>query len=245
MDLLERLHPLIGEPGLSAAVYTQTTDVEIEVNGLMTYDRAVIKMDEKAIRDAADNLHGPPPKVIAVVPTSQQKAQTWRYTLEKPSDGWEKPGFDATAWKEGEAGFGTRGTPGAVVRTEWNTPDIWLRREVEVKASQPSKVQLVIHHDEDAEIYINGELSGAAQRVYDRVYAHADLGKGADRLERRQKHDRHPLPADRRRAIHRRWPCGCRTGASECGANLVTRSVSEAESNGTSLTRQATIPSET
>lgn len=29
--------------GLSAAVYTQTTDVEGEVNGLMTYDREVIK----------------------------------------------------------------------------------------------------------------------------------------------------------------------------------------------------------
>ncbi|HUQ67473.1 MAG TPA: glycoside hydrolase family 2 TIM barrel-domain containing protein [Flavitalea sp.] len=31
--------------GLSAAVYTQTTDVEVEVNGLMTYDRKVIKND--------------------------------------------------------------------------------------------------------------------------------------------------------------------------------------------------------
>ena len=36
--------------GFSAAVYTQTTDVEIEVNGLMTYDRKVIKMDEERLR---------------------------------------------------------------------------------------------------------------------------------------------------------------------------------------------------
>ena len=35
--------------GLSAAVYTQTTDVEIEVNGLMTYDRSLVKMDAAAI----------------------------------------------------------------------------------------------------------------------------------------------------------------------------------------------------
>ncbi|MCJ7675718.1 MAG: hypothetical protein MUO33_11290, partial [Sedimentisphaerales bacterium] len=42
--LLSNLRSLIGG-GLSAAVYTQTTDVEIEVNGLMTYDRAMIKMD--------------------------------------------------------------------------------------------------------------------------------------------------------------------------------------------------------
>jgi hypothetical protein len=34
----------------SAAVYTQTTDVEVEVNGLMTYDRKVIKLDEARIR---------------------------------------------------------------------------------------------------------------------------------------------------------------------------------------------------
>ncbi|MCH5219162.1 MAG: beta-galactosidase [Muribaculaceae bacterium] len=34
----------------SAAVYTQTTDVEVEVNGLMTYDREVIKIDEDRVR---------------------------------------------------------------------------------------------------------------------------------------------------------------------------------------------------
>ena len=38
--------------GFSAAVYTQTTDVEVEVNGLMTYDRKVIKVDEKRVREA-------------------------------------------------------------------------------------------------------------------------------------------------------------------------------------------------
>jgi len=36
--------------GVSAAVYTQTTDVEGEVNGIMTYDRKVVKMDEKALK---------------------------------------------------------------------------------------------------------------------------------------------------------------------------------------------------
>lgn len=39
----ERLKDLI-QRGLSAAVYTQTTDVEMEVNGLMTYDREIIKV---------------------------------------------------------------------------------------------------------------------------------------------------------------------------------------------------------
>ena len=37
--------------GVSAGVYTQTTDVEIEVNGIMTYDRKVVKVDEKKFRE--------------------------------------------------------------------------------------------------------------------------------------------------------------------------------------------------
>ena len=36
--------------GFAAAVYTQTTDVEVEVNGLMTYDRKVVKVEEERIR---------------------------------------------------------------------------------------------------------------------------------------------------------------------------------------------------
>ena len=35
--------------GTSAGVYTQTTDVEVEVNGLMTYDRKVIKIDSERL----------------------------------------------------------------------------------------------------------------------------------------------------------------------------------------------------
>ena len=41
--------------GFSAAIYTQTTDVEVEVNGLMTYDRKVIKLDEKRLKKI--NMH--------------------------------------------------------------------------------------------------------------------------------------------------------------------------------------------
>ncbi|MCK3685603.1 sugar-binding domain-containing protein [Maribellus sp. YY47] len=48
VKMAERLKELITN-GYSAAVYTQTTDVEIEVNGIMTYDRKVIKLDEQRI----------------------------------------------------------------------------------------------------------------------------------------------------------------------------------------------------
>jgi beta-galactosidase/beta-glucuronidase len=42
--LIEKLEPLVKQ-GLAAAIYTQTTDVEGEINGLMTYDRKVVKFD--------------------------------------------------------------------------------------------------------------------------------------------------------------------------------------------------------
>ena len=46
------------EKGLSAAVYTQTTDVEIEVNGFVTYDRQVVKMVTEQVRQAHLDLWG-------------------------------------------------------------------------------------------------------------------------------------------------------------------------------------------
>ena len=57
-DLIEALRPLIAEQGLSAAIYTQTTDVETEANGMMTYDRAIIKMDVDITRQLNESLYG-------------------------------------------------------------------------------------------------------------------------------------------------------------------------------------------
>jgi hypothetical protein len=156
--LMLRLHPLVGK-GLSAAVYTQTTDVEVEVNGLMTYDREVIKLDVPEAAKWHKALFGPPPALKVLADTSQQQGQTWRYTLEKPADGWQKPDFDAAKWAEGTGGFGTAGTPGAVVRTEWKTADIWLRRTFELKEPPKGEVLLLLHHDEDADVYVNGVLA--------------------------------------------------------------------------------------
>lgn len=50
LEYAEMLYALIGS-GFSAAVYTQTTDVEIEVNGLLTYDREKVKLDEDKLRE--------------------------------------------------------------------------------------------------------------------------------------------------------------------------------------------------
>lgn len=64
-ELLERYTEYWGQlpdlimHGLSAAVYTQTTDVEGEVNGLMTYDRKIVKMPEEELKKLNEKLHDP------------------------------------------------------------------------------------------------------------------------------------------------------------------------------------------
>lgn len=57
LELADKLKELIPY-GYSAAVYTQTTDVESEVNGLMTYDRKVIKLIEEQIRKKNREISG-------------------------------------------------------------------------------------------------------------------------------------------------------------------------------------------
>jgi hypothetical protein len=58
LDLLNtQLKPWV-DAGLSAAIYTQTTDVEIEVNGFITYDREVEKMDFARVRQVHKELIG-------------------------------------------------------------------------------------------------------------------------------------------------------------------------------------------
>lgn len=51
VEYIDKLKNLVPR-GFSAGVYTQPTDVEIEVNGLMTYDRKVVKVDEKRVRES-------------------------------------------------------------------------------------------------------------------------------------------------------------------------------------------------
>ena len=132
----------------------------------MLYDKAVWK--KWAGRDKTKPGEWAPLPTAAVaknvVPTAKEGADIqWRYTTAQPAAGWVKPEFDDSSWQQGPAGFGTRGTPGAVVRTEWKTADIWMRREFSLPPGlDTSKLLLQLHHDEDAEIYINGQSAGTA-----------------------------------------------------------------------------------
>ncbi|HTI98283.1 MAG TPA: glycoside hydrolase family 2 TIM barrel-domain containing protein [Dongiaceae bacterium] len=157
-DLLDRVHLLDRASGLSAAIYTQTTDVETECNGLMTYDRAVAKIPPETLRAAnQETVQEQPFRALAA--DALFARVTWKYTFDKPDDSWVQPDFNDANWRRGIGGFGTTATPSAIVNTVWNTSDIWLRREFTLTTGDVSSARIQIHHDEDAEVYFNGVLA--------------------------------------------------------------------------------------
>jgi hypothetical protein len=157
-DFIREVRTMNALQGLSAAVYTQTTDVETECNGLLTYDRAVKKLNPIFMREANVSARiAQAPKAIVEDATSGQPE--WRFTLKKPAGDWFQPAFDDANWQRAAAGFGTLKTPSAIVTTVWNTDDIWLRRTFSLGEQSLSGLKLEVHHDEDAEIYLNGVLA--------------------------------------------------------------------------------------
>ncbi len=87
---------------------------------------------------------------------SEEIGDAWRYTLQPPGEGWRALAFDDHDWTQANGGFGTVGTPGARIGTIWATKSIWLRKTFDL-ASVPAKPALLIHHDEDAEVFVNGK----------------------------------------------------------------------------------------
>ncbi|RYG87524.1 DUF4965 domain-containing protein, partial [bacterium] len=99
-----------------------------------------------------------PPIVTQVMPSAENAELEWSYSYTAPPEGWAMPGFDVSTWAKGKAGFGRPETPSAINRTPWLTSDIWIRREFDLKGVNPADLKLYVHHDDDAEVYVNGFL---------------------------------------------------------------------------------------
>ncbi|HEX7652582.1 MAG TPA: glutaminase, partial [Verrucomicrobiae bacterium] len=127
----------------------------------MLYDKATWAKYTKRDKTKAANWAAMPvpPKVTVIVPAADHKPAQWNYTTAQPGDQWMQPAFNDSNWKRGWSGFGSAGTPGTFIGTSWNTGDIWLRRTVEINAKNVDKLEAWMHHDEDAEVYINGVLA--------------------------------------------------------------------------------------
>jgi hypothetical protein len=144
------------DTGLSAAVYTQTTDVESETNGLYTYDRKVLKLNAERVRAAVTGYLPPLSEPAILVPTARDGEILWKYTTEDPGASWTREDLDDTGWTEGPGGFGDTKVPGAVIRTPWETDSIWLRRAFFLDGLDPKDLLFLAFAPEYLEVWING-----------------------------------------------------------------------------------------
>lgn len=94
--------------------------------------------------------------------------------------GWEQPGFDDEAWKEGPGAFGTKGTPHAIIGTPWASREIRMRTTFALEEI-PESVYLTLHHDDDVIVYLNGQviLTRAGYRTDYTAIQLRDVARGA------------------------------------------------------------------
>ncbi|HEY6915100.1 MAG TPA: PA14 domain-containing protein, partial [Paludibacter sp.] len=168
--------------GMSAAVYTEITDVESEINGFMTYDRTwkvdpdrIKVLNEKIINDNVSSA-------ADVLPTSNVVAQTWKYTTNTPASTWNTPTFDDSSWASAVGGFGSlKDANGNQIGTLWNTTTIWIRKTFTVGNLTPTQIKnmkMSVFHDENCVIYINGELA-ASLSGYTTGYVNVEISTAA------------------------------------------------------------------
>lgn len=111
----------------------------------------IIKVDNEFYRFMGEA--SPTYKTILIAGDEQQYSV--RYQMEtKPADGWEKADFNDADWQTGMAPFGDNR---AKAGTKWTGTDIWYRRKFTLSELPQGKLLLKLHHDDDAEIFVNGQ----------------------------------------------------------------------------------------
>ncbi|RXF72387.1 glycoside hydrolase family 2 protein [Arcticibacter tournemirensis] len=150
--------------GLNGAVYTQITDVETELNGIITYDRAAFKTDINKLRTFNLNAINKELSLEDVLPNSQNQGQSWKYITAAPAASWYKASFNDSGWSNSKGPFASAGTPDINIGTSWTSSDIWLRKQFrmgDLNTEDLNNLVFNLYHDDDCEIYLNGILAAS------------------------------------------------------------------------------------
>ncbi|MEJ7827663.1 MAG: sugar-binding domain-containing protein [Segetibacter sp.] len=132
--------------GLAAAIYTQTTDVEGEVNGLITYDREVVKIPEEMLRI----LHAPlyrelAGKITFINKQSETDANKFKSTQGKVSNDWLNTSAPENFTETSEP---------VALKTG---ASVYSYQDFNI-ADMPSGLGLKLLGFGDAKVYLNGKL---------------------------------------------------------------------------------------
>lgn len=96
-------------------------------------------------------LGAPEPIYKDVAPTGEGNSQPAQYTTENPGSNWWSPNFSDANWSTGSL-------PMSSELNNWTTRDVWVRKYFEgMSSSSITKLLLRLRHDDDVEIYLNGE----------------------------------------------------------------------------------------
>ena len=155
---VENLRAMVGLTPLNGVVYTQITDVEHELNGWLTYDRKISKIDPDELGKIHATLWDSPQFETIIGPDTE-----WRYSTDdvstlpaihtSPRDNlpncggdWCQTHYDDSSWNAGKGPYGTaEGTP------------VYLRTIIDLN-QRPDKPLFYITSSADCQIFINGQL---------------------------------------------------------------------------------------
>ena len=141
-------------------------------------EKVLVEQQIRAALEKAGVLgQGASSPVTTLVEDARKGGVEWSYTNEKPSDDWREVGFVNKSWFKGRSGFGRGKPPGSVEVTEWKTSEIWMRTTFGLE-TLPESLVLDIHHDEDVEVYLNGNLIHEAKGFLT-AYETVELPKAA------------------------------------------------------------------
>ncbi len=205
-ELIDELKLLITN-GLSAAIYTQTTDVEIEVNGLLTYDRELVKFDQQEMVKLHQQLY-PLMTTTAnlprtILPVSAETSRAWTYSTTEPSSDWYKPDFDDAPWKIAPAPFGDPEGANHRIATPVKGDKLWLRQKFNLDEVNIANLHLHVQANDRVVVYLNGvqvRQEGGHSPSYRWSYLGAEaaklLRKGANVIAVSVEKQRNPIFAD-------------------------------------------------
>ncbi|MBL8212596.1 MAG: DUF1553 domain-containing protein, partial [Bryobacterales bacterium] len=160
----------------------------------------------------------------------------WRYVTEKPAtDEWLKPDFSDAAWSTGPGQFGLLATtakkPEPLLRTKWDTEELWLRREFTVPEQGVDAVRLLVRTDAAFEAYVNGVPAAATDMNRSGYYGYTFSKEALAAIQ----------PGRNVLAIHAKRSYEPVRGQVFDAGLLAARPVAQGEQTNTAVTRAAWI----